>query len=264
MNHYASFNDPFECWCQVVSDFPKPEEKSERLQSILDAWGYGSIPLEGDEAEQYIEYVDSLNGLQPNIDSAIRAARITCFSKRNDNLLMWSHYANGLRGFCVEFDDLLVVEDDEHLAEIHEVIYQDNPPIVDTALIAMLSDQIQFHSQVVDLADTEEEADEYNKWLDISVNRNNEIYQRMLATKPSNWEYEEEVRLIYQTMSDGINGEFYSYPMKAVKSIIFGERMPSKQQEVLRNVFDKFQHTVEYKIAKRVEGKFEVVVETCI
>jgi hypothetical protein len=29
---------------------------------------------------------------------------IACFSENNDNILMWSHYANGHQGFCLEFD----------------------------------------------------------------------------------------------------------------------------------------------------------------
>ncbi|MBE0682697.1 MAG: DUF2971 domain-containing protein [Anaerolineales bacterium] len=29
---------------------------------------------------------------------------IACFSEESDNILMWSHYANGHQGFCLEFD----------------------------------------------------------------------------------------------------------------------------------------------------------------
>jgi len=29
---------------------------------------------------------------------------ITCFSKKNDSLLMWGHYASGHRGICVEYN----------------------------------------------------------------------------------------------------------------------------------------------------------------
>jgi hypothetical protein len=29
---------------------------------------------------------------------------VTCFSQRNENLLMWSHYASGGAGLCLEFD----------------------------------------------------------------------------------------------------------------------------------------------------------------
>lgn len=30
--------------------------------------------------------------------------KVSCFSERNDSLLMWSHYANHHRGICVEYD----------------------------------------------------------------------------------------------------------------------------------------------------------------
>ncbi|RYU46818.1 DUF2971 domain-containing protein [Aliivibrio finisterrensis] len=264
MNHYASFNDPFECWGEVVTGFPCSTENSQRLQAILDAWGYGSIPLIGSEKQQYEEYSDSLLGMEPNVKDAIRAARISCFSKRADNLLMWSHYANGLRGFCIEFDEALIVEQNDHMAEIYEVSYKETPPIIDTALIAMLTDQIDYHSDVIHSAKNDEEAESYNEWLEISITRSNDIYKKMLATKPKNWEYEEEIRLIYQSMSIGLDGEFYSYPKKAVKAVIFGEKMPEKQQQVLRNVFKQYSHDIEFKMAKRIKGEFKVQLESCI
>ena len=38
------------------------------------------------------------------IDVISKTAGIICFSKRRNNLLMWSHYANGHKGFVVGFD----------------------------------------------------------------------------------------------------------------------------------------------------------------
>lgn len=31
--------------------------------------------------------------------------RISCFSKRYDSILMWSHYASSHEGVCIEFDE---------------------------------------------------------------------------------------------------------------------------------------------------------------
>ena len=37
---------------------------------------------------------------------------VTCFSRKKDNILMWSHYANDHKGICLGFD---IDENDEHL-----------------------------------------------------------------------------------------------------------------------------------------------------
>lgn len=42
---------------------------------------------------------------------------ITCFSRDNDNILMWSHYANNHSGVCLGFD---IDESDEHLDEFFD------------------------------------------------------------------------------------------------------------------------------------------------
>ena len=42
---------------------------------------------------------------------------ITCFSRDNANILMWSHYANNHSGVCLGFD---INENDEHLANFFD------------------------------------------------------------------------------------------------------------------------------------------------
>ena len=43
------------------------------------------------------------NIVKTNVETSEKA-RITCFSKRNDSILMWSHYADSHRGVCIEFE----------------------------------------------------------------------------------------------------------------------------------------------------------------
>ena len=38
------------------------------------------------------------------IERTKKDALATCFSKRNDSILMWSHYADSHKGVCFEFD----------------------------------------------------------------------------------------------------------------------------------------------------------------
>jgi hypothetical protein len=46
-------------------------------------------------------------GGNEGIQKFIRANKgigVTCFSEKNDSILMWSHYSDGHHGFCLEFD----------------------------------------------------------------------------------------------------------------------------------------------------------------
>lgn len=57
------------------------------------------------------ELIDTLNR---EITNKTKNVKITCFSKKKDEMLMWAHYANGHKGFCIEFErgfdeDLYVV-----------------------------------------------------------------------------------------------------------------------------------------------------------
>lgn len=58
---------------------------------------------------------------------------------------MWSHYANGLWGFCLEFDQDLILFNNQDFGKIYEVKYKEQPSEIDTALIAVLIDQIDYN-----------------------------------------------------------------------------------------------------------------------
>ena len=101
MNHNESFNDPFECRCEVLSGFPSKKSNSPRLKEIIQAWGFEN-PKDADALQSYEDLVLLLEGTEPKVLDTVNNVRICCFSKRPDNLLMWAHYADGLRGYFGE------------------------------------------------------------------------------------------------------------------------------------------------------------------
>jgi hypothetical protein len=268
INHYESFNDPFECRCDVKTGFPIINGGSSRIKNIINAWGFeyenDSVALEG-----YDDLVLSLEDTEPSIPHIINGARISCFSKDADNLLMWSHYADGLRGFCIEFDPDLVVTNYIEEAAIYDVLYQDTPAIIDTAVIAVLNDQADYHEDAIYASkqemkhlgkDMQAEIDSYEECLIGVYKSNNEIYQKMLATKPLDWKYENEVRLICPAKFPDEKGEFLKYPPEAIKRVIFGEKMPKKQRDTLICMLEKHSSPVILSEALRVEGTFHIVI----
>lgn len=87
---------------------------------------------------------------------------VTCFSKNNSNLLMWSHYANSHQGFCLEFDSKK-----EPFSKYFEVIYRSEIPNV-----------------ISDLLFNEE--------------NNTESIRKLLSYKSIDWKHEEEIRVFHQ------------------------------------------------------------------
>lgn len=79
---------------------------------------------------------------------------VTCFSERNDDLLMWSHYGGRYRGLCLEFD---VTADG--LQKIQQVRYVSRPPLL--SLKSILVDRDYDH--VVNLFCTKSEAWAYER-----------------------------------------------------------------------------------------------------
>src|SRR3546814_2287171 len=66
--------------------------------------------------------------------------RISCFSSEADNLLMWSHYGDGLRGFCIAFDEEAITRGDT-TGYVLDVAYLDAPPHVDSFIYGVAWDQ---------------------------------------------------------------------------------------------------------------------------
>lgn len=171
-------NDPFEASVII--------EKLEKTVDLFDLLG-------NDRAEKVKDALNHLLEFKTKIG-------IYSLSKINSHNLLWSHYASGGRGYCLEydieklklggiensFDDLLLVE---YLEKIPELNIDD------------MIDQKNFIS-------------------------------KLIATKSKDWEYEEEIRLIFN------NSSLKNYHSSALSSIFFGVNMPDSHQNRLIEALD--------------------------
>ena len=100
---------------------------------------------------------------QDFIASTGAASGLVCFSRRNDGILLWSHYADGHKGFVVGFGvPQLVSSFGKEDGVLVKVMYKKARPIID------------LYSNVED-------------W---------DIATAIVGTKSPEWKYEEEYRLI--------------------------------------------------------------------
>lgn len=126
--------------------------------------------------------------------------------------LLWAHYADGLRGYCLVFDYKKLSEYFYH--SIKEAIrpiqvsYQKKPKEL---LISNFIRSKSFHNDT-----------------DISYIQ---TLTETMATKSSSWSYENELRYI------SLKGQnVYTYPPECLKSIIIGEKMSEDQIKLLKKV----------------------------
>jgi len=102
------FNDPFDS--KISTIYEGTEEQ--RVSRLIELWQKGPAKgkKEDDLRSQAREVVKSGQDLSRIFGTVQRSQErirkrigIFCMTGKRDNILMWSHYADGHRGFCLEF-----------------------------------------------------------------------------------------------------------------------------------------------------------------
>jgi hypothetical protein len=147
------------------------------------------------------ELLKATKEIQTDIDKDFY---VTCFSEKNDNALMWAHYANEHKGFCIEYD-LLKTQDKDFLVNLYPVIYTKMRGRVPLSLF--------------DVSNTGE-------LLPVTSDASTiDIICEMLK-KSAVWDYEEEWRFV---VHEGIKRkEPDKYGIDCISKIILGCRIETK------------------------------------
>lgn len=221
-------NDPFE-FTPVINDKPTDDKIWRKIShpDFLQEWWSRAgehIPFEIFK-QQILDNKDSETAehrrLLPKTSESYRqdfikstgaSSALVCFSRRNDGILLWSHYADAHKGFVVGFDVPLLLRsfgrDDGVLVE---VLYRKARP------------KISLYANV----------EEPN------------IVRRIVGTKSPEWKYEEEYRLIIpREKFKDIEGEKEGDPLfwsikgneQVVRSVIIGSRCDPKWKDELAAV----------------------------
>lgn len=148
-----NFNDPYDC----AIGAPLTDLSDEALQNILQ----GQRVNAPDSVLKDMFKDAATKVIQEITERFLNERGVACFTESPDNLLMWSHYADGGRGMCLAFSSA------ERLFErARKVIYSDEIPRLD--LDGML------------------------------CNKEYEAVIELYRTKSSHWAYENEWRVIHE------------------------------------------------------------------
>ncbi len=226
----AALNDPFEthpCFTEFRKSF---EDRARRLvksvESKFDAHSIvaGSIMIPKTVRDGVAQFQRDLAEEYPMLS----------LTRKRNNLLMWSHYADSHRGFVIGFDSdnpFFHRERPRTMTPLDEVTYSDKRPVMPP--------------------------------IEKSIPEN--VYEIFL-TKSEEWAYEEELRMFAQPGtansvekdSRGFDIYLFDLPPEVFVEIIFGLLMsPSVKHEIAAIVEDRYPHIELYE-AKLSETDFDL------
>jgi hypothetical protein len=181
--------------------------------------------------------------------------KIFCLTKSYDNFLMWSHYAESHRGFCIEFEDYT----DEELEELKsKKIFPKDAPNEKLAIIRNAK-PVQYKSTeeieefVKNIPLKETDFMEYYNSLKTIEEKNNLIskIQHTSFIKHLDWKYEKELRII--NIKKNIN-----YPPGKISAIYFGVKMSSVDKRCIGMIVSPTFKECELYQMYRVKGEFKL------
>jgi hypothetical protein len=198
LSRLDAFNDPFE----VLS-------LDSTLQTALTRDGHGPFAVSRDTSKTA---------------TAAERLRVCSLTEESQDLLMWGHYANRHRGFCIRFE----MENEPALAELMFPIH---------------------YSPTLTNAD------------ELDVNSIEDAIQNSLA-KSSNWSYEREWRIVAELPVDAASNSelFATYRPEALTAIIFGVRTPELHKALIRRVLAG--RRIEYLQAEKQSHDFALAIRS--
>ncbi|MGX2982610.1 DUF2971 domain-containing protein [Helicobacter sp. 23-1045] len=144
-------------------------------------------------------------------------------------ILMWAHYADGFKGFCLEFSEIKVQDGSLQNKLTHKDIDYRNNDIKNLQFSVGLC--VAGNANKLDINNTPP------KQLQLKYN---DKYETIYNTKLKAWKYEKEHR--YSILKKYLPEQRLYYDFKCLKSITFGTRIPLKEQrKIINNIKQKCQ-----------------------
>ena len=155
--------------------------------------------------------------VKEDYDSLLDFSRSKCgifsLSKKVDNELLWAYYADGHKGFCIEYDLDIIME-----SYNYELIYKDgrfeSMPLVYQIEVTYQNSFPKFTRSIMDRCI---EKNDFTKLLECTI-----------GTKSENWVKEDEVRLVFNKYG------YTELDFRAVKGVYFGCRFNNSNGEISR------------------------------
>ena len=186
-SHFENFNDPFDCHSVLIDISYKHKTEIKRTY-------------------------------EKSLKEALDKHGVCCFSRTNDSILMWSHYANKHEGFSIEF---YCKEESEGL----------NP--LDVNYIE--------HFTKPDL-----------------INNTEDTIYHLIYSKAKDWEYENELRLLKNITNNDIDSRKVNYKIEDIKSIYFGINATNEFCDEIMSIANNMNKNINFYKGCRPQDRFGI------
>ena len=226
-----AFNDPFDCRARKDFEFNDNNDLISKMAPL-------EATHQGIAVSEAVAYLKEVTATQDAIQDykkrkselfqllVLQSFGICSFSEIPNDILMWSHYSDGHKGFCAEF----IRTDENMLKWARSVDYPTNDEF-----------------PCIDYWKTkpEEQIEEFTK---------------IILTKSKHWCYEKEWRILDRPseIDATYSGHTSTYPDSMLSGIIFGARMPQKDRKTIIDILSK--KAVSFYEAVIVKDRFELSV----
>lgn len=187
--------------------------------------------------------LETQNKFEQVIDESLKISKdnllVTCFSKTNKSILMWSHYADSHTGVCIEYER----PDSQDFLDI--TYSKKRPTLKLYDLISHVFAEIILNNKDTQLSDTELAKEVIKPFL----------------VKSTEWKYEEEVRCIVTKNAkskhvQNKNDAFY-YLMPKPTKVYIGCRAKGEKRDELIKFLKK--RNIKYVFLKEDKDNFSLV-----
>lgn len=137
-------------------------------------------------------------------DYLIDNIKIACLTAKNDNTLMWSHYADKHKGICIEYDISPLLCKCKNDFILRKINYDRT---------AIINKNIDYLNNI--------ELYDLNLLIDL------------FSIKSKEWRYEDEYRILYYDREKRKNGLVKHLD---IKSICFGAKTPEDDKKLIRDI----------------------------
>ena len=220
----SSFNDPFDCKVHYQSALSRTQlklklaEVLKRNQPHLNRKARRGKVAKNFSVPSHVKFIKQMeSGMQDNINNL----GVLSLSATNCDILLWSHYAAGHTGLCLEFQ----ISNDNSLREFAKPVKYSK---------------------------------EYPK-IDILNSTPDEQVQAFLYTKADNWKYEEEWRIIHTETENGPG--YKEIPQGMLSQIIFGAKMEKRDKETVIGWAENSDQPIQFSQAKISKDQYSLIIE---
>jgi hypothetical protein len=217
------FNAPFECRPRIIplSRLKRQFYLMQRAKILL------PFASRNDRRQMVRKGMSEPQLFEKAYDQLLITTIIYCLSEKNDEILIWSHYADGHKGVCLEFDAFSDAAFSEMIlfGDALKVYYSDTRPTIN----------------LLDIGDKPEE------------------YKNAFLTKSTHWGYEQEWRIIRVEHQGGFGPRHFQ--PEILTGVIFGAFIAKQDKQKILELIKNYPTKINLYQSKINERRYQLDIE---